>query len=287
MSGPANLVGFSRGMYSNWLWHRPLQLLVDAGEGLQLALGSSVYAPSVLAVTHGHSDHVLGLPGLVAARRFGKGAQDKPLTIVYPEASRGMRGVRLLLETTYAGVSFPLVWTPIGPGATVALGKNRQLESFAVEHTLSEPGLGYRVVELRRRLKPEFAGWPQAALEQRARDGHRDDLMEPARHIVFAHSGDAMPVPPDAVRGADLLVHDATFLDAADRREPIHASTGEALRVAREAGVRALVLHHLSIRYDRASALRVLRDQVAASGYAGRVWLLDDGAWANLTATAR
>ena len=287
MSGPADLVGFSRGMYSNWLWHRPLQLLVDAGEGLQLALGSSVYAPSVLAVTHGHSDHVLGLPGLVAARRFGKGAQDKPLTIVYPEASRGMRGVRLLLETTYAGVSFPLVWMPIGPGSTVALGKNRQLESFAVEHTASEPGLGYRVVELRRRLKPEFAGWPQAALEQRARDGHRDDLMEPARHIVFAHSGDAMPVPPDAVRGADLLVHDATFLDAADRREPIHASTSEALGVAREAGVRALVLHHLSIRYDRASALRVLRDQVVASGYTGRVWLLDDGAWANLTATAR
>ena len=28
------LRGFSRGMYSNWLWHRPLQLLVDAGEGL-------------------------------------------------------------------------------------------------------------------------------------------------------------------------------------------------------------------------------------------------------------
>ena len=35
--------GFSRGMYSNWLWHRPLQLLVDAGEGLQIALGANVF----------------------------------------------------------------------------------------------------------------------------------------------------------------------------------------------------------------------------------------------------
>ena len=111
-------------------------------------------------------------------------------------------------------------------------------------------------------------------------------MMETARHIVFAHSGDAMAVAAEDVRGADLLVHDATFLDAADRREPIHATTEEALDVARGAGVRELVLQHLSIRYDRASALRVLRDQVAASGYAGRVWLLDDGAWANLTATA-
>jgi ribonuclease Z len=282
MTRPADLVGFSRGMYSNWIWHRPLQLLIDAGEGLQLALGTSVYSPSVLAITHGHSDHVLGLPGLVAARRFGMGAQDKPLAILYPEASRGVQAVRALLDVAYAGVSFPLQWTPIGPGATFPLGKGRELESFAVDHTPAEPALGYRVVETRRRLKPEFADWPRAEIEQRARDGRRDEMMESFRHIVFAHSGDAMPVTAALVQGADLLVHDATFLDAADRREPIHASTEEALAVARDAGVRTLVLHHLSIRYDRAMALGILRGQVAASGFAGPVWLLDDRTWTDL-----
>jgi len=276
------LRGFSRGMYSNWLWHRPLQLLVDAGEGLQIALGANVFSPSVLAITHGHSDHVLGLPGLVAARRFGKGAVDKPLTIVFPEGSVGVQAAREWLGRAYAGVVFPLTWIAAVPGTAVPIGKNKQLEAISVRHTANEAAIGYRVVETRKRLKPEFASLPQSEIEAAARNGTRDGLLEDATHVLFAHSGDAMPIDPSLVMNADLLVHDATFLNEPDRREPIHATTEEALDVARRAEVRSLVLYHLSIRYDRATAIPVLRAQVASSGFVGDCWLLDEDAWVAL-----
>ena len=269
--------GFSRGMYSNWFWHRPLQLLIDAGEGLQLSLGANVFSPSVLAITHGHSDHVLGLPGLIAARRFGKGATDKPLTIVYPEHSRGVQAARDLLGTAYAGLVFPLNWIAIAPGSSVPLGKGRSLEAFAVRHVADEPAVGYRVTETKRRLKPEHASMSQADVEAAARDGRRDSLLEEITHVRFAHSGDAMPIDPALVANADLLVHDATFLDEADRKYPIHATTEEALEVGRIANVKTLILYHLSIRYDRQTALPALRSQLAASGFAGDCWLLDEG----------
>jgi ribonuclease Z len=271
--------GFSRGMYSNWLWHRPLQLLVDAGEGLQIALGSNVFSPSVLAITHGHSDHVLGLPGLIAARRFGKGAVDKPLTIVFPEGSVGVQAVREWLGRAYAGVVFPLTWIAAVPGTAVPLGKGRRIEAIAVRHTTNEAALGYRVVELRKRLKREFASLPQSEIEAAARKGARDEMLEDAAHVLFAHSGDAMPIDPSLVMNADLLVHDATFLNEPDRREPIHATTEEALEVAKRADVKSLVLYHLSIRYDRDTALPALRAQVASSGFTGDCWLLDDDRW--------
>lgn len=276
------LKGFSRGMYSNWLWHRPLQLLVDAGEGLQLALGSNVFSPSVLAVTHGHSDHVLGIPGLIAARRFGKGAVDKPLTIIFPEGSRGVQAARELLGTAYAGVVFPFTWIPARPGTTIPLAKGKTLEALSVRHTPNEPALGYRVTETRKRLKPEFAAMPQAEIEAAARAGTRDSLLEDSTHVLFAHSGDAMPIDPALVTDADLLVHDATFLNEPDRREPIHATTEEALDVGTRANVKTLVLYHLSIRYDRTTAIPALRNQVASSGFAGDCWLLDESHWVPL-----
>ncbi len=269
--------GFSRGMYANWFWHRPLHLLIDAGEGLQLALGTNVFSPAVLALTHGHSDHVLGLPGLIAARRFSKGATGKPLTIVYPEHSRGVQAARDLLGTAYAGVVFPLNWIAAAPGTSVPLGKGRSLEAFAVRHVTGEPALGYRVIETKRRLKAEFASLSQADVEAAAREGRRDGLLEEVQHVRFAHSGDAMPIDPLLVVDAELLVHDATFLLEPDRREPIHATTEEALAVGRAANVKTLVLYHLSIRYDRATALPALRSQVAASGFSGECWLLDEG----------
>ena len=271
------LRGFSRAMYSNWVWHKSLNLLVDAGEGLQLALGPNVFSPSILAVTHGHSDHVMGMPGLIASRRFGKGAIDKPLTITYPEGSVGVQAVRDLLGTAYAGVVFPLTWTPMTDGSVLPLGKGRQLEAFAVRHTPGEPALGYRVVETRKRVKQEHAGLSQGDMEALARAGRRDELLEEVRHVVFAHSGDAMPIDPAAVANADLLIHDATFLQESDRRQPIHATTEEALAVARDANVKVLVLFHLSIRYDRSTALTELRNQVKASGFVGECWLLDEG----------
>lgn len=269
--------GYSRGMYSNWFWHRSLQLLIDAGEGLQLALGSNVFSPSVLAISHGHSDHVLGLPGLIGARRFGKGANDKPLTIIYPEHSRGVQAARDLLGTSYADVVFPLTWIAATPGTSIPLGKGRSLEAFAVRHVEDEPAVGYRVLETKRRLKPEHAAMSQAEIEAAARDGRRESLLETVTHVRFAHSGDAMPIEPALVTDADLLVHDATFLEEPDRKYPIHATTEEALEVGRAANVKTLILYHLSIRYDRATALPALRAQVAASGFAGECWLLDEG----------
>jgi ribonuclease Z len=277
MSNGGPLVAYSRAMFSNWCWHQPLQLIVDAGEGLQLALGHRIWSPEVVAITHGHSDHLLGLPGFIASRRYAKGAQEKPLTVVYPDGNSAVTTIRDLLSQLWPREEFPVTWIPLKAGDEHRLAPTRVLQAFRATHGGGEPAHGYRVLEERRRLKPAFAGLPQADIRARVAAEGRDALTEPYRHVVFAHTGDSMPIDPALAAGADLLVHDATFLDREDRKWDIHASTEEALEVGRAAGVKALVLHHLSVRYERSEALPRLRDQLGASGFSGSCSLLDDG----------
>jgi ribonuclease Z len=179
-------------------------------------------------------------------------------------------------------VSFPITWIALSPGESHQLGGQRLIECFSVTHVPEEPTVGYRVIESRRRLKAEFAQLTQRDIEKLSRQHGRGHVMEHVPHVTFAHSGDAMPVDATLVRNADLLVHDATFLEPGDRRAPIHASSREVFALAQSANVRALILNHLSIRYERSTALATLRAQRAESGFLGECWLLDEAAFINL-----
>jgi ribonuclease Z len=81
-----------------------------------------------------------------------------------------------------------------------------------------------------------------------------DEVLGPPRPgRKLSITGDTAPSPAvvEAVRGADLLVHEATFLEEERNRahETLHSTALEAAEVAREAEVGMLCLTHLSSRY--------------------------------------
>ena len=242
-------------------------LLFDCGEGTQrqmMRYGVS-FAVRDVFFTHFHADHLLGLTGLV--RTLGLQDRTDPLRLYGP------RGARRVLEHALAvGIErnkFPVQIEELAPGDRVS---RQDYDVVAVEADHRAPTLAYVLVEHTRlgRFQPERVrelGVPEGPLWGRLHRGETVDLPDgrrvgptdlvgpprPGRKVVI--SGDTRPSPVigAAAAGADLLVHEATFSAEESEKADLtgHSTAADAAGIAREAGVRRLILTHISARYTR------------------------------------
>ena len=94
--------------------------------------------------------------------------------------------------------------------------------------------------------------------------GPADVMGEPRPGRTVVITGDTAPCPAtvDAARGAELLVHDASFSEEEVQRaaDTGHSTVGQAATVAREAEVKMLALVHISSRYHVGKVLEEARE---------------------------
>ena len=243
-------------------------LMFDCGEGTQRQMmrwGVS-FALADIFFTHLHADHILGVIGLI--RTMALQGREEKLTLWGPQGSS-----RILKRAEGLGferATFPVEITEVEAGAAIKRA-GYEIIPFEVDHRSSE-SLGYALVEETRkgRFDPERArelGIPEGPLWGQIHRGkpvtledgrviQSSELVGPprsGRRVVL--TGDTRPCAAtiEHSRGADLLIHEATFGDEEAERavETGHSTAREAASVARDAGVRRLLLTHFSARYSR------------------------------------
>jgi ribonuclease Z len=241
------------------------RLLFDCAEGTQrqlLVSSIGLIELRELFLTHYHADHYLGLPGML--KTFALRGREVPITIYGPPGLRDLFGA---LRRIFGKLTYEYKLVELRPGDVLARDDYR-LETFPVAHGVSS--IGYSLVEDDRpgRFDVETAdalgvpAGPDRGTLQRGEtitlaDGRTvrpDDVLGPPRPgRKVSLTGDTAPSPlvVEAVRGADVLVHEATFLEEErDRaRETLHSTAVDAATVARDAEVGLLCLTHLSNRY--------------------------------------
>lgn len=248
--------------------------LFDCGEGTQRQMIRFGTGMSLTAIffTHFHADHYLGVIGMLRTfamqhvPRAGR-SPEEPLRIYGPRPAASL--LPRMLKLGIEELAYPIEIIEIEPGATAFQGDGYRVEAYATKHRI--PSVGYALIEDPRpgRFDVERAralGVPSGPLFGRLQRGEAvalpdgtvvrpEDVLGPTRagrRVVV--SGDTRPCEATvaAAERADLLVHESTFGDDEATRavDTAHSTAREAGRVAREAGVRQLVLTHLSSRYD-------------------------------------
>ncbi len=247
------------------------KLLFDCGEGTQRQLLRSIGLLDLDAVyiTHYHADHWLGLPGMLKSLALRERTQ--PLTVYGPP---GLGELIAGMKMAFGRLPFKLSLLELRPAEAVE-GDGYRIAAVPVQHK-GQASYGYVLVEDPRpgHLDPEVAkqlGVSPGPDFGRLQRGEAvggvtpEQVLGPEREgrkIVI--SGDTAPCEALAIAAheADVLVHEATFLDAeAERaRETNHSTARQAAVLARRAEVRLLALTHLSSRYGGAE----IRDEARA-----------------------
>ena len=144
-----------------------VRLLMDCGSGVatRLAdLGIAWQEITHLAITHFHADHIVDIPTLLYAWRYGQlPPRSRGLDIIGPSGT-------LRLLSRFAGVfgdgllslGYPLSVREVIPGGTVALGDDVTLSCTKVPHT--EESVAYSVEGRGRRVVYTGDTGPDAAL---------------------------------------------------------------------------------------------------------------------------
>jgi ribonuclease Z len=266
-------------------------LMFDCGEGTQrqmMRYGVS-FALSDIFFTHFHGDHLLGVIGLF--RTLALQGRTDPMRLWGPKGAE-----RILRGASHFGVDrvgFPIEIREVKAGEPIGRS-GYAIVPFGAEHR-GATALGYALVEAPRRgrFNPDLArqlGIPEGPLWGQLHRGQTVTLPDgrviesaqlvgterPGRTIVL--TGDTRPSDStvEMARGADLLIHEATFGDeeAARAVETGHSTAREAAGVAQRAGVRQLVLTHFSARYSRDGS-DLLRE--AREAWPGEIALARDG----------
>jgi ribonuclease Z len=267
--GQYHVVGYSVAGEETVVQIPEMNVSFDIGRCPYFALTSDV-----VCISHGHMDHLAGLPYYLSQRYF-QGM--KAGTILLPrEMERVVDAMlRCWRDVERQGTPYKLI--PMSPGQMYEVRRDFGIRCFATHH--GGASLGYSLVSVREKLKPEYVDKTGPELAQMKKNGIQ--IQYRLEVPLVAYLGDTTIGPvfdePD-VQNAETLITECTFFDLDHKTKAKagrHLHVDDFVKLLPKLKNQNIVLGHVSRRTGVGRAKRVLRKLIGEEAMS-RIHLLMD-----------
>lgn len=250
-----------RWLTSLMLRYNGKSILIDCGEGTQIALREKGWSPNpidMICFTHYHADHISGLPGMLLT--MGNAERKDPLLLIGP---KGLTRTVNALRTIAPELPFEVQYQEITEEEQVFQMEGFCIKAFRVNHSVTCYGYSM-IVDRAGRFDRERAQAAQIPMKlwsrlQKGESLEQDGILytpdmvlgPPRKGLKVTYCTDSRPVESISAnaKDADLLILEGMYGEPdklAKARENRHMTMYEAARIARDAGVPQLWLTHYS-----------------------------------------
>ncbi|MBX7107677.1 MAG: ribonuclease Z [Chitinophagales bacterium] len=248
--------------------HNEKLFLLDCGEGTQIQLSSYHIRRSKINhifISHLHGDHYYGLIGLLTSYHLLR--RTEPLHLFCPKGLSDI--LQLNFKYSDTRLIYELIVHEIESSVHQLIYENEHItvHTIPMRHRIPCCGFLFREKKRDRRILPEKLeafGIPVADIHalKEGKDLVIDGKLIPNSALTtdppavrsYAFCSDTLYTEEltSQIKGADLLYHEATFMEESSERAALtyHSTTLQAAAIARKAAVKKLMIGHFSAKYE-------------------------------------
>lgn len=249
--------------------------MIDCGEGTQVQMRRMRVKFSKLNhifISHLHGDHCFGLPGLIST--LGMLGRSGALFIHGPKEVEEF--LRPVLNRFHKGLSLEINFNHVDTYKHSLIMEDRSLRVYSIplHHRIPACGFLFEEKPKEAHLIREMADFYRIPVKSLKDIKQGADYITPEGEVIpnarltrpadpsrrYAYCSDTAFYPDiiPLIKGADLLYHEATFVEAdkARARDTYHSTAKQAAEIAWLAQVKKLVIGHFSARYENENLLK-------------------------------